>query len=77
MAQSKGEPGGMAGAQAIRRAMDVVRAVTQFQRSGATLSRVAGATGLSTSTAHRNGRRLRSGAMPAPQLLDWLDRQLR
>lgn len=44
---------GTAGAQAIRRAMDVVRAVAQFQRSGATLSRIAHATGLSTSTAHR------------------------
>jgi len=43
----------VAGAQAIRRAMDVVRVVTQFQRSGATLSRIAQATGLSTSTAHR------------------------
>lgn len=52
MTGSKGEEG-MAGAQAIRRAMDVVRAVTQFQRSGATLSRIAHATGLSTSTAHR------------------------
>jgi len=51
MAQpSQGET---SGAQAIRRAMDVVRAVAQFQRSGATLSRVAQATGLSTSTAHR------------------------
>jgi len=43
----------MAGAQAIRRALSVVRAVAQFQRSGATLSRIASATGLSTSTAHR------------------------
>lgn len=43
----------IAGAQAIRRAMDVVRAVAQFQRSGATLSRISQATGLSTSTTHR------------------------
>ncbi len=53
MAGLKAEDGSMAGAQAIRRAMDVVRAVAQFQRSGATLSRIAHATGLSTSTAHR------------------------
>lgn len=33
--------------------MDVVRAVAQFQRTGGTLSRVANATGLSTSTTHR------------------------
>src|SRR5262245_22532653 len=44
---------GVGGAQAIRRAMDVVRTVAQFQRSGASLSRVAHATGLSTSTAFR------------------------
>jgi DNA-binding IclR family transcriptional regulator len=44
---------GTAGAQAIRRAMDVVRAVAQTQRSGATLSRIATATGLSKSTAFR------------------------
>lgn len=42
-----------AGAQAIRRAMDVVRAVAQFQRTGATLSKVASATGLRISTTHR------------------------
>ncbi|MEZ5744831.1 MAG: IclR family transcriptional regulator [Sphingomonadaceae bacterium] len=41
------------GAQAIRRAMDVIRAVAQFQRTGATLSKVAAVTGLSTSTTHR------------------------
>ncbi len=41
------------GAQAIRRAIGVIRAIAQFQRSGATLSRIASATGLSTSTAHR------------------------
>lgn len=41
------------GAQAIRRALDVVRVVAQFQRTGATLSRVAQATGLATSTTHR------------------------
>lgn len=45
--------GGVAGAQAIRRAIDVIRAVAQMQRSGATLSRVAHATGLSSSTAFR------------------------
>lgn len=41
------------GAQAIRRALEVVRVVAQFQRTGATLSRVAQGTGLATSTAHR------------------------
>ncbi|MCB2076582.1 MAG: helix-turn-helix domain-containing protein [Novosphingobium sp.] len=41
------------GAQAIRRAMDVIRAVAQFQRTGATLSKVASVTGLSMSTTHR------------------------
>lgn len=41
------------GAQAIRRAVDVIRAVAQFQRTGATLSKVSSVTGLSTSTAHR------------------------
>lgn len=41
------------GAQAIRRAIDVVRAVAEAQRSGASLSRVAHATGLSTSTTFR------------------------
>jgi len=50
---AKADEGGMAGAQAIRRAMDVVRAVVQLQRSGATLSRIASATGLSVSTTHR------------------------
>lgn len=44
---------GIAGAQAIRRAMDVIRAVAQFQRSGASLSRVASAVGLNQSTAFR------------------------
>lgn len=43
----------MGGAQAIRRAMDVIRAVAQFQRSGATLSRIARVSGLTVSTAHR------------------------
>jgi DNA-binding IclR family transcriptional regulator len=43
----------MTGAQAIRRAMDVVRAVAQFQRTGGSLSRIASFTGLTTSTAHR------------------------
>jgi DNA-binding IclR family transcriptional regulator len=49
----KAATGGIAGAQAIRRAMDVIRAVAQFQRSGASLSRVAQATGLNASTAFR------------------------
>jgi DNA-binding IclR family transcriptional regulator len=41
------------GAQAIRRAVDVVRVVAQVQGSGATLSRVARATGLNVSTTFR------------------------
>jgi DNA-binding IclR family transcriptional regulator len=41
------------GAQAIRRAVDVVRVVAQIQGSGATLSRVARATGLNVSTTFR------------------------
>ncbi len=53
MLQARTDVSGMAGAQAIRRAMDVLRAVAQFQRTGATLSRIAAATGLSTSTTHR------------------------
>ena len=53
MVQANTDQGSMVGAQAIRRAMNVVRAVAQFQRTGATLSRVAVATGLSTSTTHR------------------------
>jgi DNA-binding IclR family transcriptional regulator len=44
---------GVGGAQAVRRAIDVVRAVAQFQRSGANLKRIAVATGLSNSTAFR------------------------
>lgn len=44
---------GVAGAQAIRRAMDVIRAVARLQRSEASLSRVAHATGLNQSTAFR------------------------
>lgn len=44
---------GTAGAQAIRRAIDVIRVVAQIQRAGATLSRVANSTGLSRSTAFR------------------------
>jgi DNA-binding IclR family transcriptional regulator len=44
---------GIGGAQAIRRAMDVVRTVASLQRSDATLSRVAQATGLNQSTAFR------------------------
>jgi len=47
------EETGTAGAQAIRRAMDVVRAVAQMQRTGATLSRVVKATGLNRSTVFR------------------------
>ena len=43
----------ISGAQAIRRAVEVVRTVAQMQRSGASLSRVARATGLSTSTSFR------------------------
>lgn len=50
---AKADDSAMAGAQAIRRAMDVVRAVAQLQRSGATLSRIANTTGLSVSTTHR------------------------
>lgn len=41
------------GAQAVRRAIEVVRTVAQIQRSGASLSRVAMATGFSTPTAYR------------------------
>jgi DNA-binding IclR family transcriptional regulator len=41
------------GAQAIRRAVDTLRAVAQLQRSGASLSRVARATGMNTSTSFR------------------------
>jgi DNA-binding IclR family transcriptional regulator len=41
------------GAQTIRRACEVVRVVAQLQRSGASLTRVARATGLKTSTAYR------------------------
>lgn len=41
------------GAQAIRRAIEVVRLVAQIQRSGASLSRVARASGLNTSTTFR------------------------
>ncbi len=44
---------GVAGAQAIRRAMDVIRAVALFQRTGANLGRIAQATGLPPSTAFR------------------------
>jgi DNA-binding IclR family transcriptional regulator len=44
---------GVAGAQAIRRAMDVIRLVAQFQRTGATLSRIAQAASLNQSTAFR------------------------
>lgn len=49
---SRGESG-VAGAQAIRRAMDVVRAVARLQRSDATLGKIAQATGLNPSTAFR------------------------
>jgi DNA-binding IclR family transcriptional regulator len=41
------------GAQSIRRAVEIIRAVAQFQRSGASLSRVSRATGLNTSTSFR------------------------
>jgi DNA-binding IclR family transcriptional regulator len=41
------------GAQAVRRAVDVLRTVAQLQRSGATLGRVTQATGLSGPTAYR------------------------
>lgn len=41
------------GSQAIRRAIEVVRLVAQIQRSGATLSRIVRATGLTSSTAFR------------------------
>jgi DNA-binding IclR family transcriptional regulator len=41
------------GAQAIRRAVELLRTVAQIQRSGASLSRIVKASGLSTSTAHR------------------------
>jgi DNA-binding IclR family transcriptional regulator len=53
MRQAGADAAGMTGAQAIRRAIDVVRAVAQFQRTGGTLSRIANATDLSTSTTHR------------------------
>jgi DNA-binding IclR family transcriptional regulator len=48
-----GGNGATGGAQAIRRAMDIVRAVAQMQRSGASLSRVVKATGLNRSTTFR------------------------
>jgi DNA-binding IclR family transcriptional regulator len=53
MSQVNIEGAGMTGAQAIRRALDVVRAVARFQCTGVTLTRIASMTGLSTSTAHR------------------------
>jgi DNA-binding IclR family transcriptional regulator len=53
----KGEKG-IAGAQAIRRAMEVVRVVAQSQRTGASLSRVAQATNLNQSTVFRMLRSL-------------------
>lgn len=53
MAAGVKEDTGTGGAQSIRRAMDVVRAVAQMQRSGASLSRVVKATGLNRSTAFR------------------------
>lgn len=53
MERKRNEDTGTVGAKSIRRAMDVVRVVTQFQRTGATLSKVANVAGLSTSTAHR------------------------
>jgi DNA-binding IclR family transcriptional regulator len=51
--RSRPQDAGVDGAQAIRRAVDVVRVVAQIQRSRATLSRVTEGTGLSTSTAFR------------------------
>lgn len=53
MALLPSDASAMTGAQAIRRSMDVARAVAQMQRTGGTLSRIARTTGLSTSTAHR------------------------
>ncbi len=47
------DPAATGGAQAIRRAVEVVRTVAQIQRSGASLTRVALASGLSISTSHR------------------------
>ena len=41
------------GAQAIRRAIEVIRTVAQIQRTGANLTRVSRASGLSVSTSHR------------------------
>lgn len=41
------------GAQAVRRAIDALRTVAQLQRSQATLSRIAKATGLTVPTMHR------------------------
>lgn len=49
---ARGETG-VAGAQAIRRALDVVRAVARLQRIEASLAKVAQATGLNQSTAFR------------------------
>lgn len=51
--EGKTAEAGIGGAQSIRRAIDVIRAVAQFQRSGANLSRVAQATGLNASTTFR------------------------
>lgn len=47
------QKGETAGAQAIRRAVDIMRVVAHLQRSGASLSRVARAADISTSTAYR------------------------
>ena len=47
------DPAATGGAQAIRRAVEIVRTVAQIQRSGASLTRVARASGLSTSTSYR------------------------
>lgn len=49
---TKGEAG-VGGAQAIRRAMDVIRSVARLQRIGANLRRIAHATTLNQSTAFR------------------------
>ncbi len=50
---NRDSPAATIGTQAIRRAVEVVRTVAQLQRSGANLSRIARAAGLSTSTTFR------------------------
>ena len=51
--EEKVDKPGIAGAQVVRRAMNVIRAVAQLQRAGASLSRVSRATGLNASTTFR------------------------